>query len=130
MKLVKGRLGEIKFQLNPSKIDYNGGREWFNITSAGMRPIPVSGSYKARTLSFELIFTNRAFIEVDMQDVFDKLLKYRMSANSVPFVFGGAFAEEVYVIDCPMSIEAFSSGLNVHELKVPIVLQIKEQLEV
>lgn len=126
MKLLKGRLGNIRFQYNPSSIEYTGGRSWLNITSAGMKPIPTSGGFLPQTLSFELMFTGRSFEPVEIDQIFKQLVAYRESAEPVAFIFGSSVAVYAYVIDCPIRMEAFNRNLALLEFKVPITLQIKE----
>jgi hypothetical protein len=124
--LLKGRLGEITFQVNPTSIIDSGGREWINVVSAGMRPIPVSTGWKPRTLTFDMLFNYNIFVDLDMERVLSLLKIYRNSDATIKFVFGEAYAVDCNVIDCPIQLESFYWNLSVTEIKIPITLQVVE----
>lgn len=123
-KIVKGKLGDLKFQLNPTTTNYDGGAVWSQINSPGMSKPIISYSYgKPETFSFELWFNTRHINPVNIQYVFKKLMEYRNSKKPVIFAYG-TFVKRVVVLECPISIEALDSKLNLTELKVPVTLQV------
>lgn len=123
-RVVKGRLGDLTFQLNPTTMQYDTGGVWAQINSPGMTNPISSYSYgKPKQFKFELWINRKHQAPVNMGDTFNKLHRYRNSKEPVIFAYG-SFVCKVIVIDCPFDIEAWNSNLSITEMRVPITLQV------
>lgn len=123
-KVVKGKLGDLTFQLNPTTMSYDAGGVWAQINSPGMTNPISSYSYgKPKIFNFELWINKRHEAPVNVAEVFEKLNKYRNSKEPVIFAYG-SFVCKVIVTECPFNIEAWNKNLSITEMKIPITLQI------
>lgn len=123
-KVVKGRLGDLTFQLNPTTMSYDAGSIWAQINSPGMdNPISSYSYGKPKTFSFELWVNTRHEAPTNISDIFTKLNKYRNSKEPVLFAYG-SFVVKVIVTQCPFDIQAWNNKLSITEMKIPITLQI------
>lgn len=121
--MMKGVLGDITFQFNPTEMTIDGGIAWSNIVSAGNDPVAHAGSFNPSTIEFELWIYTKGFRPVDIQKQYDLLLQYRRSRTPIAFAFGST-AYEVIVLTCPINIKAWNKDASLRELAVPIKLQI------
>ena len=122
-KVVKGKLGELVFQLNPTTMKYDAGSVWAQIDSPGMEnPISVYSYGKPKEFSFELWINKKHDVPVDVGFVFNTLNKYRNSKAPILFAYG-SFVVKVVVIDCPFEIEAWNNKLSIIEMKIPITIR-------
>ena len=122
-KITKGRLGDIKFQLNPTNINYDAGGTWATISSPGLDKPITSYSYgNPGIISFELWIYERHEIPVNATEVYKKLDEYRKSKEPIIFAFG-SFVTRVVITSCPITLESWNPQLQLKELRVQITLQ-------
>lgn len=132
--IVKGKLGDLVFPLNPTTLQYGGGIEWIPINSPGMsNPIWQSGNAKPHTISFELYINKKFqtfegtldFIKtVDVAECLAYLRKYRGSREAIIFAYGDHYVNRVVVADMTISGETYDSLLRIVELKAQITLNV------
>lgn len=122
-KVVKGRLGNLTFQLNPSEMQYSSGAEWVNIQSPGMTyPKLMYSKGKPPVVKFRLWFNQRHYAPVNMHFAYDELHKYRNGRELQVFAYG-SFVGRVAVINCDFDIQAWRTDLRISEFWADVELQ-------
>lgn len=123
-KVLKGQLGDLKFQLNPTSMAHDGGAVWSEITSPGLATPISSYSYgNSEIYSFELWFNKRHQVKCDVAKAYKTLKTYRNSKTKHVFVYG-SIAKNVIVQECSFQIDAWDSKLNVTEFRASISLKV------
>ena len=129
--LSRGRIygdgKDIKFQINPTTMSFDGGAIWTDTNSPGLSSPIASYSYgKADTVSFELLINSRLGISKNnIKKMIDSFVDLRKSKKKVTFVYGN-FVKNVVILDCPVNYQAWASFLNVTEALIPITLRVME----
>lgn len=122
-KVVKGRLGNAQFQVNPTTISYGGGMNWTEVPSAGMSvPLMQLGCGMSNTFSFELYINEWMFdYKVNAQEFVNEIFRCRGSQRPVKFIIG-KMVKDVIVNSCEITAQSFNPDMTFREVTMSITL--------
>jgi hypothetical protein len=122
--LVKGRLGEIKFQFNPTEDTDDGGYTWNEIDSPGMsKPLFQAGSGKPREITFDLYFNQKYSTNYGVKRALNLLIEYRNSTKSYVFTYG-TFVGRVLIYGATIKITSRDYKLNPTEATASVSMYV------
>lgn len=124
--VIKGKLGDLKFQINPTEVSVSVGGNYSEITAPGMKnPIHVYGSGNNKVISFDLYLNARHMnkLPYTIQTYLDTFSKYANEGEVVVFTYMGK-SQKVLVYSYSANIMSLDSELNPTE--ATISLELKE----
>lgn len=122
-KIVKGRLGDVEFQVNPTTIELGGGKNWSEIAIPGSEvPLMQLGSGKSNTFSFELYINEWMFgKKINANKFVEEIYRCRGSRKPVKFVMGH-LVKNVIVNEINITVNSFNPDLSFREVTMTVTL--------
>ena len=123
-KVIKGKLGDLTFQLNPTAMTHDGGAVWTDITSPNMKKPISSYSYgNPETYTFELWFNERHEVKCNVNKAYKTLDQYRKAKKALIFAYGN-LVKTVVIQSCSFQIETWDKDLKVAEFRATLTLKV------
>ena len=122
--IVRGSLGEVPFQFNPTEFEESGGGAvWSETVAPAMRqPILTYGSGSVKTITFELYMNERALGRpVNIGACISKFREYHEKGEEI-YLFYYKGAEKVVINEMTVTILGLDSGLNPIEANIEFEL--------